>query len=165
MNFDRISQKELAQAIGFTPRTIRDWKDCPRNPDGSYCLSAVVAWMVSRAEDAADAAADANDDELRRAKVKYWVAKAANEELKADKEMEKLISFADVAIAWGRRMSEVSSGLDMLAYRLPPLIEGRDQDGMRREITAEVQRLKTAYCRRGRFCDYGPVLTTEQTNT
>lgn len=153
MDFERLSQKDLARAIGFSVRTIRDWKDCPRNPDGSYSTKNVVQWLLDRTVD--DSVAVEADPESRKwlslyRKERYLLAKLDREEREG-----KLISFDDVGTAWGRRMSEVSSGLDMLAYRLPPLIEGRDQDGMRREITAEIQRLKTAYCRRGRFCDYG----------
>lgn len=112
----------------------------------------MVQWLLDRTADDSPAA-DA-DPESRKwlslyRKERYLLAKLDREEREGT-----LISWGDVQIAWGRRMSEVSSGLDMLAYRLPPLIEGKDQDGMRREITAEVQRLKTAYCRRGRFCDY-----------
>lgn len=48
MDIRRLSQKLAAELLAVTPRTLRDWSDAPRNPDGSYDGPALVAWLLSR---------------------------------------------------------------------------------------------------------------------
>lgn len=49
-DFSRLTQKEVAEALDVTSRTIRDWADegFPRNADGSYALKACIAWLLAR---------------------------------------------------------------------------------------------------------------------
>ncbi len=48
--FSRLTQQQLAEAMQVSTRTIREWAlaDLPKNPDGSYSLSAVIDWRLGR---------------------------------------------------------------------------------------------------------------------
>jgi len=55
MNYKKITQKERSEALGTTPRTIRNWSDkgCPRNSDSTYSLPAVFEWVIAEREETA----------------------------------------------------------------------------------------------------------------
>lgn len=50
VNFDALSQAELAKGHGVTARTIVNWdkEGHPRNADGSYRMSLSVEWRINR---------------------------------------------------------------------------------------------------------------------
>jgi hypothetical protein len=53
IDFRSLSQKELASALGYTDRTIRNLqadKSFPRNKDKSYSLPQIIAWLLRQSE-------------------------------------------------------------------------------------------------------------------
>ena len=50
MSIHSLSQKEIAELLSVTPRTVRDWQEAglPRLDDGRYDGSAVVQWRLAR---------------------------------------------------------------------------------------------------------------------
>lgn len=50
MHIRKMSQKYVAELLGVTPRSIRDWhaEGFPRNEDGSYSGPEAVAWLLER---------------------------------------------------------------------------------------------------------------------
>ena len=45
MDFKKLSQKKLCEALGIAVRTVQRW-ECPRNADGSYSLPDVFKWRL-----------------------------------------------------------------------------------------------------------------------
>lgn len=43
-----VNQETMAKILGVTARAIRNWKDCPRQADGSYSTDDVLAWFAAR---------------------------------------------------------------------------------------------------------------------
>lgn len=72
----RLSQKEIAEVLGVTARTIRDWaaEGLPRLDDQSYPAADCVAWLVARNR-AADG--DLNPEQERARKDKEAADKLA----------------------------------------------------------------------------------------
>ena len=48
MNLSALTQIQAAALLSVAPRTLRDWHDAPRNPDGTYPGSALVAYYVAK---------------------------------------------------------------------------------------------------------------------
>jgi hypothetical protein len=48
MNLSALTQTQAAALLSIAPRTLRDWHDAPRNPDGSYVGPALVAYYVAK---------------------------------------------------------------------------------------------------------------------
>lgn len=74
----RVTQKQLAEFFGVTPRTIRRWegRGMPREDDGTYRTSDCVKWRVETAE--ADLQAELEDVPPRsesRAKIDHLRAR------------------------------------------------------------------------------------------
>lgn len=150
MDFAKLSQNDLSKAIGVTSRTIRTWPNVPRNEDKTYSLPKVVAWLVSRAEDASGSAAP--DPEAQQ-----WLAKFRRERFKLAKlerlqEEGKLVPIEAISEAWTARIKAVVTGLTFLQNRLPPLLEGKGRDTMYDIIEEEVRSLREWYCRPGALC-------------
>lgn len=55
-----LRQSALAWLLGVSPRALRDIPDCPRNSDGTYDASKVIAWRFGKGA----TAAEADDDPL-----------------------------------------------------------------------------------------------------
>lgn len=48
MNLASLTQIQAAALLAVAPRTLRDWHDCPRNKDGSYNGTTLVAYYVGK---------------------------------------------------------------------------------------------------------------------
>lgn len=48
MSISALSQIQAAALLSVAPRTLRDWHDAPRNPDGTYSGPAIVAYYVAK---------------------------------------------------------------------------------------------------------------------
>jgi hypothetical protein len=48
MNLSALTQIQAAALLSVAPRTLRDWHDVPRNPDGTYPGPALVAYYVAK---------------------------------------------------------------------------------------------------------------------
>lgn len=59
LDFERLTQKQMADMLGVTPRTLRGWEafardaqipsgigPFPRNRDGTYHGRGVICWML-----------------------------------------------------------------------------------------------------------------------
>lgn len=68
MQISSLKQKQAAELLGVTARSLRDWPDAPRNEDGTYPGAALVAWWLER--HCADAGQlDLSQERARLAKV------------------------------------------------------------------------------------------------
>jgi len=146
-----VSTSVICAFFEVSPRTPLNWKQsgCPCERHGRWDLKAVFDWwqnniMVSASEE--------KNKALAAIKLDYWRDKARNERLRADKTEEELISKDEVAKQWAMRLSEVANGLAALSMRLPPLLEGKSQSGMRAIIDSEQKKIRGNYYRTGRFC-------------
>ncbi len=81
-------------------------------------------------------------------------------EIERKKLEECLIPVEDVWRAWALRVAEVASGLETLADRMPPLLDGKSREDMKQIIDAEVWRLRDNYRRNGKYCEFGPQIVT-----
>ncbi len=150
MDFNKLNQRQLASALGKTDRAIRDW-GCPRNKDRTYSLPAVIAWMVEQAEDRAGSNPKAVSggkwlDEYRR--ERYLLTRMEREQAEGE-----LLCRNEVATLWASRVCEITSGLQGLIDRLPPLLLGKDRAAMREIIHEEIWRLRDRYARSGKHCE------------
>ena len=48
MTIAALTQIQAAALLSVAPRTLRDWHDAPRNPDGTYSGPAIVAYYVAK---------------------------------------------------------------------------------------------------------------------
>jgi hypothetical protein len=147
-----LTQKLICQLLMVSRMTINRWvKDgCPRNPDGSYPGPAVVAWMVSRIEEKAEAA---NQQPVVGAR---WLEAYREERYRMAKldrlEREgQLISVADQNQGNAARLRELVHGLKAFCDRLPPLLVGCDRDTIALIVEDEIELLMHAFRRHGRY--------------
>lgn len=139
----------VARFFGVTARQVQNWvkqKGCPRLKHGLYDLKAVHTWWFEEI-------LGVDSREIEDAKLKYWKWKAEGEKVRVEQAKEDLIPIEQIAEAWAWRMAEVTTGLQSLASRLPPLLEGKTQGDMRAVIEAEVWKMRDSYCRSGKFCE------------
>lgn len=107
MNIRKLSQKVAAELLGVHARTLRDWPDPPRNPDGTYPGPELVAWLIERRTP------DEPDTEDQRQRL----AAAQAEKV----EMENAVrrgELAEVAVV-GRTVTDLIANARTRLLRLP----------------------------------------------
>lgn len=142
-NMATLNQQQAAYLLGVTSRSLRDWSDVPRNPDGTYDGAAVVAWWARRNCSESDfdnqrerlAAAQAEkvetENALRRgeladmaAVLSVWVDHIMNARAKLlalpAKLGPQLVNCADAASIAGKIRHEVYASLNELAHEGGP---------------------------------------------
>lgn len=150
---------EIADLFGVTTMAVGLWvkKGCPKLGRGQWDVKEVFEWWLANIYQSPGGGAEDNDESMLEAKRLYWSAKAEGERIKVEQTKANLIPKKDIANEWAWRMSEVTNGLNALAMRLPPLLEGKTQVEMREVIDKEQWVLRDMYCRTGRFCPAGEV--------
>ena len=146
-----VSTKELANFFDVSIRAVQKWgqSGCPRIARGRWNLKAVFGWWWSNI--ALEKAADC-DTSLTEARRLYWHAKADRERLRADTERGELVSKDKIEFQWTLRVAEVKGALYNLLSRLPPILEGKNQEEMRGLIESEVRLICETYSREGELC-------------
>ncbi|MBF0410940.1 MAG: hypothetical protein HQM10_26585 [Candidatus Riflebacteria bacterium] len=144
-----FSTDELSSLFGVTRKCISDWcaKGMPKVKYGVYDLQVVFPWW----QDNIGSNEEDRDETLLQAKRQYWMAKAESERLKVDKEKENLFPKSEILQEWVGRVGEIKAGLRSLEVRLPPVLEGKNQEEMGDIIEKETWLLLDTYSRNGRF--------------
>lgn len=149
-NMAALNQQQMAYLLGVTSRSLRDWPDAPRNPDGTYDGCAVVQWFIRRNNAEADydsqrerlAAAQAEkvetENALRRGELAdmaavsaVWTEHIMNARVKLlslpSKLGPQLLNCDDPVLISSRIKAEVYAALNELARdRSEPAPEGDD---------------------------------------
>ena len=94
MDFKKLSQKELGEALGITPRSIQRW-ECPRNNDGTYSLPDVFQWRTGQAKKAG-ASMKEIDEKSKEALARWRDEKAKLAELERKQLEHQLIDIDQV---------------------------------------------------------------------
>ena len=121
-----------------------------QNPDGTFLKSELDKYLdkyKSQSESTDSVAIRKGKADLR-----LKLARARREEFLVKQLKGNLISWEDIQTEWAKRVSVVTSGLEGLADRLPPLLEGKSREVMREILRAEVWELRNAYTTEGRYC-------------
>lgn len=161
---DRFENRnEALEYLGISKRSLSYHlgKNIKQNPDGTFDKAECDRFLASRSEGKGagsgrnEAAQDYKNTlaaKIQRAELRWRIARARREE-NLNAELEgRLVSRKEVAEAWADRVRIVASGLETLADRLPPILEGRAREEMRELIREEIRRLREAYAAVGKYC-------------
>ena len=148
-----LNTTEIAAFFSVTTRSVQNWAaaGCQQEGRGSWNLKAVHDWWWENiAQDRA--LSDAGDESMAEAKRKYWWQKAEAEETKNQQAKGQLVAWADIEREWTGRLVELTTGLQCLIDRLPPLLDGKSRNETRAIIETEILSLRDAYARDGKYC-------------
>ena len=151
MNFHHKT-REVAEFFGVSNRTVQNWHNagCPRIRRGVFDLKAVHEWWFANIAEPSTK----NDvgGQLYTARCEYWIAKAKRMELDAKKAEGQMLPKNEVITQWTARVIELTSGLEGLVDRLPPLLAGLSPKRMQPVIKREIRHLRETYARREEYC-------------
>ena len=149
-----LGTEEMCELMDVSRPTLGLWvkKGCPKFGRGKWRARDVLEWWLLNIYVGMERGSGPEDESMLEVKRQYWQAKAEKERIGVDQMKEELIPRENIASEWAWRMAEVANGLQALAMRLPPLLEGKTQIEMREIIDEEQWVLRDNYCRTGRFC-------------
>lgn len=140
--------KGAAAFFGVTGRTIQLWTkngNCPKLRHGMYDLKAVFDWWKENIS-TGDESKEAQD-----VKLEYWAWKLEEKKIKVQTLQGQLRTEEQIVKEWAARMSEITTGLQALSRRLPPMIDGKSKAEQQQIIDNEIWKLRDNYCRTGQF--------------
>lgn len=151
------SQRELAEALQVSARTVEGWRKIgmPREPDGSYSVAAVLAWKQARDDElvarkkarlAERGAAGEDVDPSKLNLVErnlYFDARLKEEKLQAFR--AKSMPIPHVQQLLRDRAAFLRKELLAVPRRLAPRCEGKRQSEIRTLIAAALERVLEGY--------------------
>jgi len=150
MHIRKMSQKYVAELLGVTPRTIRDWhaEGFPRHEDGSYSGPDAVAWLLERRSPDGDAF----DDQRQR------LAAAQAEKVEAENALRRgeLADMREVEKFWTDCISNARATL----LRLPDDVGRTVPPDLRAAVVAAAR--KSVHGALNELADYSPPETVEK---
>ncbi len=150
-NFE-VSTAQVAYFFDVSDRTVRYWhaNGCPQVRHGVWNLKVVFDWWWDNIG-ADRAAAACGDESTNESKRLYWFERAKGEALKNQRLKGEVVSWSEIDPVWAGRVSEVTSALESLKDRLPPVLEGKPLAEIRRTVRDELSTITANYARDGRF--------------
>lgn len=147
-----LSTQQTAHFFNVTDRAVRKWNatGCPKVGPDAWDLKEVFLWWWENIG-ADRAAQDGGDESTNEAKRLYWFERAKGEVLKNQRLKGEVVSWSEIDPVWAGRVSEVTSGLEALKDRLPPVLEGKPLAEIRRTVRDELSTITANYARDGRF--------------
>lgn len=147
------TQKQLAEYLGKATRTVSYYKskNMPVNPDGTYDLDAIDAWIEARTKKGIGQPHGERPDSGDKSgwEAVYKEMKARLAELELQKYKGEVISLDEVRRQWVNRIIEVKTALLSLPRKLPPLLEGKEKRDMEAIIEDEVRFILERFSRPG----------------
>ncbi len=145
-----VSTKTCAIFFEITSATLSLWykRGCPKISHGKWNLVEVFKWWQ---ENIAELYENESGN-LADIKIHYWAAKAERERFELKIKQGQFASRRQIAAEWATRVESVTSGLEMLVDRLPPLLVGKRRREIAQILSAEIFRLRDAYATKGRYC-------------
>ena len=143
-----VSTNFIAALLGVSPQAVNQWvikKSCPKLAHGTFDAKAVLDWWLENIH-------GGNSPEIEDVKLEYWRWKSEAERIKVETLQGRLISEDQIIQEWAFRMSEVTTGMQALSRRLPPMLDGKSKSEQQAIIDNEIWKLRDNYCRTGRFC-------------
>lgn len=143
-----VSTKQVSEVFRVTDRAVRLWADkgCPKSGHGKWNLADVLVWWLENIYKAEE-----DTEALAEAKLEYWQAKGRVEKVKADTAEQSVMKIDDFKGAWAWRVSEMSSGLGALPFRLTPLLVGQSEKDIRKILETEIWQIRDKFSRDGKF--------------
>lgn len=110
MNVHSLTQKQLAELFGVTPRSIRDWhsEGLPRLEDGNYDGTACIAWYTDR------------DGEFADQRQRLAAAQAEKAEAENAVRRGELADMNTVVAAWTEMIASARAKLLSIPTKLGP---------------------------------------------
>ncbi len=111
-----LPQTAAAWLLGVEPRTVRTWKDAPRNQDGTYNAHDLVEWYIERdSTDPDPLLAGGSSPALER----YRAARASREELELQARAGEVVPVENVQVILGAMASVARRGAVTAGRRWP----------------------------------------------
>jgi phage terminase Nu1 subunit (DNA packaging protein) len=146
-----VSRKIVAQVFKMDASNVNKWcsRGCPRNKDGSYDLSEVIAWRL-------DELALSNDGNSESPEAQKWLTAFRRErallaKIERKKVEGKLIQVDEMFREWAKRLNTLFSGIRLWSDRLSPRLEGKNRDEIGRIFEEETYILQLQFVKKGRY--------------
>ena len=148
---------EAVSYLGVSKRTVSQQLKkgtFKQNPDGTFFRSELDKYFSTKHGKTKrnTNAFSTLEEKKEKADLRYRLARARREEMLVRQLKGSLASWREIETQWSARVQELSSGLEMLADRLAPLLVGKSRVEMHDIIKREIWKLRDSYAREGRYC-------------
>ena len=140
IELERLNQQQIAWICGVTSRSVRDWADGPRNPDGTYNAQEFVQWFITRAT--------GTDAEREHANQRERLAAAQAEKVETENRVRRgeLMDAQEMIAIWSDILAAVRAKFLSMPSKLGPQLVAIEDAGViaeriREEVYAALSEL------------------------
>lgn len=142
-------EMEAVAYLGISKRMLSYHKkrgNITQNADGTYSRAVLDEFLAERG------GSDPLDTKIKKAKLRVIIAKAQLQEMLVRQSKGELAAWKEIEAEWSARVALVTSGLETLGDRLPPLLEGKTRQQMKDIIKNEVWQFRNGFAVEGKYC-------------
>jgi hypothetical protein len=139
-----ISQKQISNHVS------RGNLKC--EPDGSFSKKELDRFAIERGGRKDVGKIKKYAEQQQKWDAEFRRARAEEKQLVVSQLRGKLISIKEIETAWAGRVETVTSGLEILINRLPPLLVGKSRREIAKILKDEFGNLRKAYAANSKYC-------------
>jgi hypothetical protein len=145
---DNATGTEMARILGKSSRQVYRYAPagCPRKENGRYRAADVIEWLIGQST-MESSPGETESRELER----FRRIRADLLQMEFDERRNRLVNYDIMMRAWCRRVRHVTSALELLYDRLPPMLVGRDQEEIREILVREFNDMRSQFAKRGKY--------------
>lgn len=150
MNVKALSGADVARCFGVDRSMVTRWKKAGMpHKNGVFDLPFCIKWRLEQEAEAM--APKSTTPEGERWLTAFRKERARSARLERLQKQSKLFPLSDLLPEWIEVFMEFRQSALALENRLPPLLEGKDPDGMRETIRKYTRAMLTALARPGKL--------------
>jgi hypothetical protein len=153
---DKITtQMGAAKYLGISQKQISNHVsrgNLKREPDGTFTQKELDRFAIERGGRKDVGKIRKYAEQQQKWDAEFRQARAEEKKLVVEQLRGKLASRKEIAAEWAGRVDAVTSGLEALVNRLPPLLVGKTRRQITKILQEEIQDLRKGYATVGKYC-------------
>lgn len=153
---DKITtQTAAAHYLGISQKQISNHVsrgNLKREPDGTFTKKELDRFAIEHGGRKSIGKIKKYAEQQQKWDAEFRQARAEEKKLVVEQLRGKLASRKEIAAEWAARVDAVTSGLDILVNRLPPLLVGKSRRQIAKILQDEIEQLRRAYAAAGKYC-------------
>ena len=149
------TQQAAAKYLGISQKQISNHVtrgNLKREPDGTFTKKELDRWAVGVGKRQDVGKVKKYAEQQARWDMEFRQARAEEKKLVVEQLRGRLASRKEIAAEWASRVDAVTSGLEAMINRLPPLLVGKTRRQITKILQEEIHEIRNGYATTGKYC-------------
>jgi hypothetical protein len=149
------TQQAAAKYLGISQKQISNHVtrgNLKREADGTFTKKELDRWAIEKGGRKNVGKIKKYAEQQAKWDMEFRQARAEEKKLVVEQLRSRLASRKEIAAEWASRVDAVTSGLEALVNRLPPLLVGKTRRQITKILQEEIHSLRNDYATTGKYC-------------